>query len=62
MLGANLGDMVGSMYEFHPCKTKNFKRNGQQNSSQSLNFNCTNTSTELWSYNIDHFFMYIILL
>lgn len=24
MLGAILGDMVGSMYEFHPCKTKKF--------------------------------------
>lgn len=24
MLGAIIGDMVGSMYEFHPCKTKTF--------------------------------------
>lgn len=24
MLGAILGDMVGSIYEFHPCKTKDF--------------------------------------
>ena len=24
MLGAIIGDMVGSMYEFHPCKTKDF--------------------------------------
>ena len=24
MLGAIIGDMVGSMYEFHPCKTKKF--------------------------------------
>lgn len=24
MLGAIIGDMVGSIYEFHPCKTKNF--------------------------------------
>jgi type I restriction enzyme M protein len=24
MLGAIIGDMVGSMYEFHPCKTKAF--------------------------------------
>lgn len=24
MLGAVIGDMVGSMYEFHPCKTKKF--------------------------------------
>ena len=24
MLGAILGDMVGSIYEFHPCKTKKF--------------------------------------
>ena len=24
MLGAIIGDMVGSIYEFHPCKTKDF--------------------------------------
>lgn len=24
MLGVILGNMVGSMYEFHPCKTKKF--------------------------------------
>ena len=24
MLGAIIGDMVGSIYEFHPCRTKNF--------------------------------------
>jgi type I restriction enzyme M protein len=24
MLGAIIGDMVGSLYEFHPCKTKDF--------------------------------------
>ena len=25
MLGAIIGDMVGSLYEFHPIKTKQFK-------------------------------------
>lgn len=25
MLGAIIGDMVGSIYEFHPCKTKDFE-------------------------------------
>ena len=25
MLGAIIGDMVGSIYEFHPCKTKEFE-------------------------------------